>query len=460
MPRLLHYSDAENVYDDPTRAGRLAGTIRRLDGPDALVCGTGDNTAPGVLALIEEGRQALDLFDAVGPDFETFGNHDFDFGPEATRSLVRAAPQTWITANVYDPDGERFAAEETVPWTVETVDGVRIGVFGVTDPATPSLNPMARDLQFTDPYEAAERAVPELRTQGVDRIVALSHLGDGDDDLARRVDIDLILGGHRHSERDDRVAGTRLLRPGANGHAVVEVRFDATGSIGVDRHETAGAPVADDVASALRGRVDAAGLDEVVGTVSDPVERHDAAVFGGETRVGNLVADAYRWATGADVGLQNSGGIRAGPPLAGAVTVADLVSVVPFQERVVEATVTGAELRSILRESSAAVVESGAPDRWHGHVSGVRLTWDAAARRLREVRVDGDPIDPAATYTIATSAYVLSTDHEFPTLREQHRTGERALQFEVLAEYARTVGIDPEIEGRIRRVADATDRTP
>jgi UDP-sugar diphosphatase len=460
MPRLLHYSDVENVYDDPVRVGRLAGAIRGLDGPDALVCGTGDNTAPGVLALIEEGRQALDLFEAVDADLETFGNHDFDFGPDATRSLVRAAPQTWVTANVDDPDGDRFAADETVPWTVETVDDVRIGVFGVTDPATPSLNPMAGDLRFADPYEAAEEAVSALRARGVDRIVALSHLGDGDDDLARAVDIDLILGGHRHSERDDRVAGTRLLRPGANGHAVVEVTLDAAGPIGVDRHETAGAPVAEDVVSALRGRVGAAGLDEVVGTVSDPIDRSDGAVFGGETRIGNFVADAYRWATGADVGLQNSGGIRAGPALAGEVTVADLVSVVPFQERVVEATVTGAELRSILRESSGAVVDFGPTGRWHGQVSGVRLGWDAEDQRLREVRVDGDPIDPAATYTVATSAYVLHTDHEFPTLREEHRTDESDIQFEVLAEYARTVGIDPRIEGRIRQVADATDRNP
>jgi len=460
MPRLLHYSDVENVYDDPVRAGRLAGAIRRLDGPDALVCGTGDNTAPGVLALIEHGRQALDLFEAIGADLETFGNHDFDFGPEATRSLLRETPQTWVAANVYDAGGERFAAEETVPWTVETVDGVRIGFVGVTDPATPSLNPMAADLRFTDPYDAAERAVAELREEDVDRVVALSHLGDGDDDLARRVDVDLILGGHLHSERNDRVAGTRLLRPGANGRAVFEVAVDATGSIDVERHRTADAPVADDVVSGLRGRVDAAGLDEVVGHVAEPIDRGDAAVFGGETRIGNFVADAYRWAMDADVGLQNSGGIRDGPPLAGDVTVADLVSVIPFEEPVVEATVTGAELRAILRESAASVVDFGEPGWWHGHVSGVRLEWNAESRGLTEARVGGEPIAPEATYTVATSAYLLYTDHEFPTLREGHRTGEGDLQFEVLADYARTVGIDPEVEGRIGWTAAGAERSP
>ena len=451
MPRLLHYSDVENVYDDPVRVGQLAGTVRELNGPNALVCGTGDNTAPGVLALIERGRQALDLFEAVDADLETFGNHDFDFGPDATRSLVADAPQTWVATNVYGPDGDRFAAGETVPWTVESVDGVRIGFIGVTDPATPSLNPMAADLRVSDPYDAAERAVSELRAAGADRIVALSHLGEGDDELARRVDVDVILGGHVHAVRNDRVAGTRLLRPGANAHAVFEVTLGATGPIDVDRHRTADGPVVDDVVSALRGRINAEGLDEVVGQVSEPIDRSDAAVFAGEARIGNFVADAYRWAIGADVGLQNSGGIRDGPPLAGDVTVSDLVSVIPFEERVVEATVTGAELRAILRESSAAVVDFGEPDWWHAHVSGVRLRWDTDAHRLVEARIDGDPIDPDATYTLATSAYLLHTGHEFPTLREQHRTGEGDLQFEVLAEYARAVGIDATVEGRIRR---------
>ena len=455
MPRLLHYSDVENVYDDPVRVGRLAGTLRDRSGPDAVVCGTGDNTSPGVLALVDRGRQALDLFEAIDADVATFGNHDFDYGPEATRSLVADSPQTWVSANVSDADGERFAADETVPWTVETVDGVRIGFFGVTDPATASLNPMAAELRFTDPYDAAERAVAALRKVGVDRIVALSHLGGGDDELARRVDVDLILGGHVHAERNDRVDDTPVLRPGVNGHTVFEVRLDATGLIRIDRHTTATGPVADGVVSALRERVDAAGLDEVVAHVDDPIDRTDAAVFGGETRIGNFVADAYRWALDADVGLQNSGGIRDGPPLAGDVTVADLVSVIPFEERVVEATVTGAELRDIFAESAAAVVDFGEPEWWHGHLSGARLRWDDDTHRLLDARVGGDSIDPGAEYTVATSAYLLHTTHEFPTLGEQHRTSEGDIQFEVLADYARTVGVDPEIEGRIERVGGA-----
>jgi UDP-sugar diphosphatase len=315
---------------------------------------------------------------------------------------------------------------------------------------------MAGDLRFTDPYEAAESAVADLREAGVDRIVALSHLGSGDDELARRVDVDVILGGHLHVERHERVGGTLLLRPGANGEAIFEVRLDAEGPISAERRATADAPPADDVVSALRGRVDAAGLDEVVARVERPLPRDEPTVYGGESRIGNAVADAYRWALGTDVGLQNSGGIRKGPALSGAVTVADLVSVVPFEERVVRAELAGSELLDVFRESAAEVVDFGEPGWWHGHVSGAELVWDAGASELTEARVGGEPIDPDRIYTLATSAYVLHTDHEFPTLSERHRAGEGDIQFEVLADYAREFGLDATIEGRIRRISQAT----
>jgi 2',3'-cyclic-nucleotide 2'-phosphodiesterase (5'-nucleotidase family) len=456
MPRFLHYSDIENVYDDPERAGRLAGTVAALDGDDALVVGTGDNTSPGVVAMVAKGHQAADFFRAVDAELSTFGNHDFDYGPDQTRALLPKTPQTWVSANVHDEEGERFgAAEGVVPWTVETVDGVRVGFFGVTDPATDSLNPSAADLTFTDPYEAAERAVSSIEAEGVDYVVALSHLGGGDDELARRVDVDVILGGHVHSERIDRVDGTLLTRPGVNGETVLEVVVDDE-RIRVERHDPVDGPENPQLAEALQSRVAAAGLDEVVATVETPIERGADVVHGGECRIGNFVADAYRWAADADVALQNSGGIRAGPPLAGEVTVADLVSVIPFEEQIVLAEVTGDELLSAFRQMSSAVVDFGEDDWWHGHVSGASVVWDDDAAELREATVDGEPVDPESLYTVAMAEYLLHSDHEFPAVEERHRAGEFGIQHEMLAAYAREHGIDPTVEGRIERVSAVT----
>ncbi|WP_435075441.1 bifunctional metallophosphatase/5'-nucleotidase [Halorubrum sp. HHNYT27] len=489
MARLVHYSDIENVFDAPERAARLAGRIRELSGPDAAVVATGDTTAPGVLSLVASGRQVLDFYEATDTRLDTFGNHEFDYGPDALRGLVADAPVTFVSANVRDEAGDPFGrAEGVVPWTTLDVGGATIGFVGVTDPATDSLNPMAADLTFDDPVAAARDALAEMRTavaergedaRALDYAVVLSHLGAGDDDLARALDVDAILGGHVHSRRNEVVSGTRIVRPGVNGESVAEVDFDATpdndapgdesGSLATDGssgsppaatlHKPDGADPVPGLEAALAERMAAADLGEVVDVVDDPIERTGAVVHGGECRVGNFVADAFRWAHDADVGLSNAGGLRQGDPWAGEVTKADLISLIPFEEPVTLASVTGAELHDVFREMGAPDVDFGEADWWHGHVSNARVVWDDEAELILEASVGGEPIDPEARYTVAVSEYLLHSEHEFPTLAQRHRVDEADIQYEVLAAYARERGIAPELEGRIeiRNRDDATD---
>ncbi|WP_226012875.1 bifunctional metallophosphatase/5'-nucleotidase [Halomicrobium salinisoli] len=453
-PTLLHYSDVENAYDDPDRIGRLAGRLRGLRDGAAVVCGTGDNTAPGVLSLVTEGRQALPFFEAVGTDVETFGNHDFDHGTGATAAVVRDSPQTWLTANV-ERKGARFLPDETAPVAVREVDGRRLGFVGVTTRSA-RYNPGAGPLSFGDPVPAVRAAAATLREEGVDDVVVLSHLGREDDRLARETDVDVILGGHVHDVTAERIDGTVLTRPGVNGEAVFAVELGET--VSARQYSIEDAPVYEPVADALRERLAAADMNEVVAHVDEPIERSDELIAAGETRVGNLVADAYRWASGADVGLQNSGGVRTGPPLAGDVTVADLVSVVPFEEELALLEVTGAELRRIVREASGDVVD-GLPDGfWNGHFSGLSVVWNDATREIERLRVGGEPVDDDATYTVVTTEYLLGTDDEYPTLTPAHHVDAVGSQYDALAEYARSEGVDPEVEGRIVRRGPVEER--
>lgn len=447
-PRLLHYSDLENAFDHPERMGGLTGTIEALRDDSTLVVGTGDNTAPGVLSLWTEGRQALNFFAAVRPDADTFGNHDFDYGIERTREMVRRSPQTWLSTNVYDGD-ERFgSAEGVVPWTIHDVDGTRIGLFGLSAPETGSINTLAAELTFADPVEAAQDAVSTLRNEGAEYVVALSHCGHGDDAIASAVDVDVILGGHAHTERLDFVEGTLCTRPGAGGHVLLEIELRAAGPT-VTRHRVEDGPLDESMARTLRGRLATTGLGEVVGTVEGSIKRTREERYAGESRIGNFVADATRWAVDADVALQNAGSLRDGPPLSGPVTVADLVGVVPFQADVVLAEVTGSELRSVFREGDPGSLGFSKPGTWHAHISGASVTYDANVNSVRGARVGGDPLQDDATYTLATTEYLLSTDNEFPTLEWSHEIDRTTVQYEVLADYARAVGIDPPLDGRV-----------
>jgi 2',3'-cyclic-nucleotide 2'-phosphodiesterase (5'-nucleotidase family) len=458
MPlRFLHYADVENGYDDPERVGRLAGAIDARRDEATIVTGGGDNTAPGVLSLVTEGRQSLDFFEAVRPDADALGNHDFDHGPVALRRVVSASPQPWLAANVYESDAaaERFAGVE--PWTVVEVGGHRVGLVGVANPETPTMNPAAESATFTDPVAAAADAVRSVRDRGVDCVAVLSHCGD-DDPLARALDVTVVLGGHTHEARIGRVDGTLVTRPGANGTHLLEVTLDGSRAT-AERHPVADEPMDDEVAGALHDRMAETGLTETVASVAEPIVCDAVAVKCGESRVGNLVTDAYRWATGADVALHAPGGFRECPPLAGEATVFDLVGVTPFGNDLVTLDVDGATLRDALRQVALAHYPDVAT--WlMGHVSGVELVWDDATDELREARVGGDPLDPDGSYRVATSDYYVVSDHLFPALDPDDVVDRHGEQYDAIVEYARAEGVEPELEGRVRRPELDPDALP
>ena len=457
--RLLHYSDIENAYDHPERIGRLAGCIEERRDDRTVVVGTGDDLGPCVLAMAEKGRQSLDFFRAVEPDAQTFGNHDFDYGLDAARDIVRDSPQTWVTnvrggeasANAHDGgpsananDGDRFAGASSTAIIERAEESV--GLVGVTDPNSS----VPDELTVSNPVAAVREGVSDLRDAGVDWIVALAHVRDDRlDDLATATDADVLLAGHVHSERRDRIGGTLLVRPGANGRVVWEVELgDETTAT---RHAVADAPRHEGVAERLRARLAEAGFAEEVGVADEPLVRDRAACFAGERRVTNFVTDAYRWACDADVSYVDTRMLRSGPALEDEVTVAAVVGLAPFEAGLYRTELLGATLRDLAEEAVATderARRSPTDEAWWAHFSGMTVVWNSDDEAVHEVRVGGDSLEPKTEYTLATSGYVVDTD-EFPAIGREHVIDQWGVQYDALVEYAREVGVSAEIDGRI-----------
>ena len=455
--RLLHYSDIENAYDRPERIGRLAGLLnvrRSARGQDssedgqnsdddrAVVVGTGDNVGPGVLAMETEGRQALDFFRAVEPDVETFGNHDFDFGPDALREVVRESPQTWVSTNIDGGDGVAPGSSST---TIIERGDESVGFVGVTDPKSSVPDSLA----VSEPTEIAREAAADLRDAGVDWVVALAHVRGERLAAFAETDVDAILAGHVHEVYRDRIDGTLVVRPGANGRTVWEIELGE--EIDATRHEISDAPLDESVAEQLRARMEAAGIAEVVGRAPESVVRARESCFAGERRIANFVADAYRWAADTDVGFFDTRMLRDGPPLAGEVTVADLRGLAPFEVPLCVLSVSGATLRELLGQAVATderAERSPTPEAWWGHFAGAAVVWDRRAAAVRAIRIGDDPLDSEATYTVATTRYVVGTE-EFPAVDSNHVESTWGVQYDALVEYGRSVGVDAELDDRI-----------
>ena len=441
-PRILHYSDLENAFDRPERIGRLAGTVEGHRDDEALVVGTGDELAPGALAIEERGRQTLPFFERVAPDAETFGNHDFDYSLADTRGVVADAPVSWVSANVR-VDGERFAGVD--PVRVVERAGERVALVGVSGPDLP----LPRPVDVSDPVSAVREAVDGLEA---DWLVVLAHTGDAvARGLARETAADAVLGGHVHDVTRDRIDGTLLVRPGANGRVMWEVELGDDGATAIRRDVTDG-PLDEEMADAVRERMADHRLNEVVARVDDPVPRDPARCLQGECALATLATDALRWVADADVAHVDTRGLRDGPAIGPAVTVADLRGIAPFEAGVFVATVSGSEVRSLVDESLYLDgVDGRDGEVWTGQFSGIEIRRDRRADET-EVCYDGEPLGADRELRLAANGYVVYTD-EFETVGPADARELRGLQYEAFVEYARSrdeLVVEP--DGRIEYV--------
>ena len=443
-PRLLHYSDIENAYDRPERIGRLVGTIAAHRDDETIVVGTGDDTAPGALALERRGRQAVPFFERVGPDAETFGNHDFDYGVGAAADIAVDAPVEYVSANLRI-DGDPVAGVD--PATVVERAGERVALVGVADPAL-SLPP---SVSVTDPVAAVRETTDGL---AADWVVVLAHTRAAvARDLARETPADAVLAGHVHSVARERVDDTLVVRPGANGRVVWDVRLDEP--VTATRRPVPSGPLDEPMAETVRAQLTEAGLAEVVATVGEAVERDRDAALRGESRLANLATDALRWVADVDVAHVDTRGLRDGPPLGPEVTVADLVGLAPFEAGVFVATVSGRQVRSLVAESYRSEGADGRDGEvWTGQFSGLTLRRDRSRGETRVFVRDGGrrrPLDPDGDYRLATNGYVVYTD-EFETVGPADARELHGLQYEAFVAYGRETGLDPEIDDRVESV--------
>ena len=447
--RVYCFDDLERIYDDPERVARLVGRCR--DRPaESLLVGGGDNTALGSLAALAEsaavgeplppaydhGRGlARPAFTAVGHAAEVPGNHDLDPGLDWTERWADCVPPVYCCRNLVSGSFRDTAVFDR--------GGARVGVVGVTHPQIDDLIPVGLATTATDPVVAARRGLAELRDQGVDHTVVLSHCGTDDARVARETDADAVVGGHVHERRTEVFDGTPLLRPGGPD-TLLSARLD--GQPDIRRHPIADAPVHEPTRERYRDLRARLGGDEQLTTLNEPVERDRRHRLRGESRVGNFLADALRTAVDADAALFPAGSLRAGPALAGQVTLADVVSLCPFDDTIHELRLTANQLRRVLADCG----RDHPGDRgWvHVHVAGLRVRWDADGSLQSVRRPDGSSL--ADELHVATTGWFVLTD-DYDPANETHLVDDSVSMLGSVADHARGGGLAVEREGRIAR---------
>ena len=469
---LLHLNDWDNMES----AGKVASVIAaekkaaKEEGAFVLVTYGGDMISPSLMSGIDKGAHMIELAEQVGIQYATLGNHEFDLGDEVLKARLAESDFKWISSNV-TLDGKPFPGVEG-PQIVD-MNGYKIGLIGLTTPETTFLASPGPGVDFADYTEAATRAAGVVKDLGAEFIIVLSHAGEGmDRELIRRVkDVDLVMGGHDEVARIFYDGRDMMVAAGAEGEFIAKTtitldRVEKRGKVAVvwkptfDLIATDGAtpaPKVQEQVDAYEAALDE-GLGQVIGTTAVEMDTRRASIRSQETAFGNLVADASRAATGADVGLANGGGIRGDTvyPAGTELTRKTVLSELPFGNATVKLEMSGAVLREALEHGVSGVEEGQGR---FPQVSGLAFTFDASkpvGSRITEVTVGGKPLDDGATYTLATNDYVGGGGDGYDMLRKAKVLIDGisgGLLAGQVIDYVQANGTaGSAVEGRIRRV--------
>ncbi len=446
------------------------------ESPNTLFLFAGDTISPSVESITNKGSQMIEAWNVLGLDYATFGNHEFDMGPDVLRERMNESRFKWLAANVIDTKtGQPFGGAES--YVIREFDGVKVGIFGLVLPETKSTSRPGPEVDFLNPCEVAKKMVSTLHENGAKVVVALTHLSMSEDkEVARCSDVDVIIGGHEHTLLESSAGGAPILKMTADARELGRIDLNISRGSGelqsIDwRIIPVNQSVEPDPAFATITRKYGPLLRQLsvqVGRTRVKLDAGSAANRTVETNVGNFVADSFRKATAADVGLVNGGSIRADAVIGpGVLTRRDVLSILPFKNKVLKLQITGAILRQVLEHGVARSAEDAEPGRFP-QVSGIRFTFDAnrpAGSRIVSVTVNGKSLDENRKYTLATTNFLAIDGGDGYTMLKGAPVlipAERAqLDSDILARAISTARIiAPRVEGRITRLDQKQGQQP
>jgi 5'-nucleotidase/UDP-sugar diphosphatase len=406
----------------------------------------GDFTDGTSFSTVYQGKADVEAMNAAGYTFGTIGNHELNVPLATLKKLISLAKFPFLCANLT----ENATGKPLVPPSaIKQLGQLKVGVFGLTTPSASSY-PAAKDqLTIANEIETARRMAETLRREA-DIVILISHAGEGvDEQIAEKVpDIDVIIGGHSHTRlpigwffpRSDTleprsVNGTIIVQacPWGGELGRLDLLFDKDehGVWQVGRYRERLIPITKDIVEdeavaavvARYWKPISTRYGEVIGqAAADFVQRRD------DLAQYNLVADAVRETYGTEIGLENTGGVRA-PLVKGNITLEDLTQMDPFKNTVVTFKIAGRQLKDILLKNKPAV-------------SGIHYKLERG--QLSEVTVGGKPVSDAQVYTGVSNSFMAGT-----ALKGIEVADTKKVRLEVLIEYIRKKGtVRPVYDGR------------
>jgi len=479
---------------DAGGAAYLAAYVQQLraQAKNSLLYSVGDSwgSSPIESALFHD-EPTVDLLNLMGVDAASIGTHELDRGFGELQRMASGGCHP-VEGCQFEPtfDGAQFpllsanmtladGSPAALPYAVDYVDGVPVGVIGVMPSDAPSKIAVdaVAGLQFGDELEAIDRTADTLDFLGVRAIVVLLHRGDTqstpggpnscelDDGPARTIamratpKVDAIFTADTHSQFnctvDDPAGNPRpMMQAASHGRivSVVDLAIDrGTGEVDRERtqafnqivtHDISPDPMVSDLVRRASMQSDEV-AQRAVGTVTADITREPSR--GGESPLGDLIADAQLAAArgrGAQIALTNPGGIRADLlyDADGTVTYGNAYQVQPFLNPVEVRTLTGSQLKDLLEQQFQATADGSTAELVLAPSASLTYGIDRRApigSRIADIRVDGAPVTPNDSYRVAVNKFLADGGDGFTVLREGTEPASAGNDLDALTSYLR-----------------------
>jgi len=458
----------------------------QIDGrDDVMFMGSGDELGSSLTSFFTDGKHKIEFMNDMNLTGVGIGNHDFDYGIDVAFENFENSNFPWITSNLKTPDGDQLP--NTEEYIIEEVGDTRIGVFNVVLRGFHSITDYPDEYIQEDPIEVAEEMTAMLREEeGCDVVICASHVRhETHYEMAEAVDgLDAIFGSHSHVTFDeaDEHHGTIISEIGYAYHHLGVMTLDSSGDLvdwqRIDLVDEDGEPA--DIEpdpdfkeriEALRAEVDDE-VSQVVGETELELSASGAINYAEESTMGNLITNTMLdFYEEADVAFQNAGGIRTndtyGP---GELTMENILEINPFDNEIILFDATGEQIISAL--GATGVVDGDDADtriEYLGNdapfgaqqgqqVAGIQYEWSGHdGPEVHNVFIDGEPLDPDGTYTVATTDFIKNTAsgyEAFHQIPDEDVIAESGTEYgPAVAAYIEERGtVRPELENRIIRV--------
>ena len=388
---------------------------------ETLVLDGGDMFQGTPASNFSYGRPVVDYYNRMGYAAAALGNHEFDWGVDSLRARMRQARFGILGANVRTTDGRdvNWIRNDTIVKRGKT----KIGIVGISTVSTPTTTRAGNvvGLRFDDPAPIVDSIGPALRRRGADLVVVIAHAGGtcGRDpgatcngeifEFAKKLTtkVDAIVSGHSHSFLNTAVNGIPIVQARSTGRAidVLDLPLGAAAALGARQDVR---ELAADTIKPLTS-IDSI-VQRAVARVAPLVGRHVATIptrlgrDGPQYPLGNLIADAQRWAGKGDIAIMNNGGIRT-ELRAGDATYGSLFEIQPFGNTLYSLTMTGTQLRGLIE---AMLGKQPVND----HVSGLTIRYDPSnprgSRLVSATTADGAVLSDTRTYNVILNDFLAT----------------------------------------------------